>query len=377
MELFKGFLMGKLKKISEDYLLKRLHRKAMEKSLGDDKGRIEVLEELIIQLYTLYQISKSLSVATQLDEIFNESMDLIDGYMSVHEYCLFMIDENKNELSVKACHGFDEGEVEDVVFKLGEGITGSVAKNGESILIRDVAKDERYMHYKGKKTDVGSFLSIPLTIKKNEVIGVINIHKKEIDSFTQSDVELFTEIAYDLANAIEKAKVYEETKELSMRDDLTSLYNRRYCNDNLEKEFIRAKRYGRTFSVIMIDIDNFKMFNDTNGHIKGDEALILTANILKENVRKSDVVARYGGEEFIVLLPEIDHNGVLKAAENLRKAVEEAKYFNEDALPTGKFTITAGVATYPEKAESIIDLIDYADKALYAGKALGRNIVCA
>jgi diguanylate cyclase (GGDEF)-like protein len=371
----KGILMEKLKKISKDYLLKKLHEKALEKSKHSDKNRIKVLEELIIQLYTLYQISKTLSVATQLDEIFNESMDLIDGYLHVHEYCLLLLDDKKKKLLVKACHGFNKDELKDVTFKIGEGVSGTVVKTAKSILIKDVSKDDRYLHYKGNKNNVGSFLSIPLIIKDNEIIGVLNVHKKKINGFKEEDVALFSEIASDLANAIEKATVYEETKKLSMKDDLTSLYNRRFFNEHLEQEFLRAKRYNRTFSLLMIDIDNFKAYNDTNGHLKGDDALIKTVKILKKNVRQSDIIARYGGEEFILLLPEIDHKGAIKAAENLRKAIENTKYYNEDALPLGKFTVTAGVATYPGKSESIIDLIDYADKALYLGKASGRNTV--
>jgi diguanylate cyclase (GGDEF)-like protein len=375
MKSDKDILMDKLKKISEDYLLRKLHKKAYDKALDTDSSRIEVLEELIIQLYTLYQISKTLSVATQLDEIFNESMELIDGYLHVQEYCLFLFDEDKKTLLVKASHGFNDDEIKDVSFNIGEGVTGAVVKSGTSIMIPDVSKDDRYMFYKGRKNDVGSFLSIPLIIENNEIIGALNVHKKEANAFSEDDIDLFTEISSDLANAIEKAKIYEKTKELSMKDDLTDLYNRRYFNEHLEQEFLRAKRYGRTFSVLMIDIDHFKIYNDTNGHIKGDDALIRTVNILTKNARQTDIIARYGGEEFIVLLPEIDHEGAIKAAEHLRKAVEEEKYYNEESLPLGKFTITVGVATYPGKAESTIDLIDYADKALYVGKASGRNVV--
>lgn len=370
--------MEHLKKISDDYLLKNLRLKASKQSLSDCNGRVEVLEELIIQLYTLYQISKSLCIVTQLDEIFSESMELIDEYLHIHEYCLFLFDENNERLVVKASHGFPAQDMADVAFAVGEGITGSAAQRRETILVKDVSRDKRYLHYKKNLKTSGSLLSIPLIIhaRDREPTGVLNVHKEKVDGFSPEDITLFTEIASDLANAIEKAKTYEETRELSMRDPLTSLYNRRFFNDHLETEFVRAKRYNRTFSLLMLDIDDFKLYNDTNGHIKGDEALVRTATILTEKLRKCDVVARFGGEEFVVLLPEIDHEGALKAAENLRKAIEEAEYFNEGALPRGRFTVSLGVATYPGKAESIIDLIDYADKALYTGKTRGKNIVC-
>lgn len=370
--------MKSLKKISEDYLLKNLRIKASKQSLSDCNGRVEVLEELIIQLYTLYQISKSLCIATQLDEIFSESMELIDDYLNIHEYCLFLLDEDSGKLLIKASHGFPEQDVAELSFAIGEGITGTAAQLRETILVRDVGRDERYLRYKGDIKTVGSLLCVPLILngKSKELIGVFNVHKKEVNGFSQENITLFTEIASDLANAIEKARTYEETRELTMRDHLTSLHNRRFFNAHLETEFVRAKRYNRTFSLLMIDIDHFKHYNDTNGHLKGDDALVKTAAILTENLRKCDVVARFGGEEFIVLLPEIDHEGAIKAAEHLREAVAEAEFFNEAALPLGRLTVSIGVATYPGKAESIIDLIDYADKALYAGKSRGRNLVC-
>lgn len=374
----KDFDVESMKNISDEYLLKNLRLKASRKSLTDCNGRVEVLEVLIIQLYTLYQISKSLCIATQLDEIFSESMKLIDNYLNIHEYCLFLRDESSDKLVIKASHGFHGQDMADVEFALGEGITGTAAQRRETILVRDVSLDSRYLNYKNNVKNSGSLLCIPLIVnaRGNELIGVLNVHKSEVDGFTQEDITVFTEIASDLANAIEKARTYEETRELSMRDPLTSLYNRRFFNDHLETEFIRARRYDRTFSLLMIDIDNFKLYNDTNGHLKGDEALVRTAAVLADTLRKCDVIARYGGEEFTVLLPEIDHEGALKAAEHLRRAVEAAAYFNEEALPLGKFTVSIGVATYPGKAESIIDLIDFADKALYAGKSRGRNIVC-
>lgn len=370
--------MESLNDLADDCLLQSLRPQAALRPGTGDHGRVAVLEELIIQLYTLYQISKSLNIATQLEEIFNASMELIDDYLHVHEYCLFLLEDGRETLAVKVSHGFRDQDVAGLTFAVGEGITGTAALCRETILVADVSADKRYLGYKRNIKTVGSLLCIPLLTRapSRELIGVLNVHKAASAGFSREDLALFAEIAADLASAIEKARLYEATRELSMRDPLTALYNRRFFNDHLEAEFARAKRYGRTFSLLMLDIDHFKSYNDANGHRRGDEALIKTATILTDNLRRCDLVARYGGEEFVVLLPEIDHEGAMMAADNVRKAVAETGYFNERALPLGNFTVSIGVATYPGKAESAIDLVDYADQALYAGKARGRNVVC-
>jgi len=161
-------------------------------------------------------------------------------------------------------------------------------------------------------------------------------------------------------------------EELSNTDDLTKLYNRRYFMEVFELEFQRAKRYGSYLSFIMMDIDNFKDFNDTYGHLLGDEILLEVARILKKNLRVNDQIGRYGGEEFALMMPETDLKGAMVVAERHRKQVEDfTLHKGNEKL---KITISLGVATYPDpRVEKLDDLIKLADDALLEAKSGGRN----
>ncbi len=172
----------------------------------------------------------------------------------------------------------------------------------------------------------------------------------------------------------------EELKHLSVKDPLTELYNRRFLAERLPQEIKRASRYGRSLSLIMLDIDHFKEINDTHGHGTGDQVLKACAEVLQEAIRQDvDWAARYGGEEFLLILPETDHAGALVVAERLRR------HFAEEPLSVGDiqigFTASFGVSTYPhERHQGSLGaetLLEAADRALYQAKKTGRNKVCA
>ncbi len=161
-------------------------------------------------------------------------------------------------------------------------------------------------------------------------------------------------------------------EELSNTDDLTRLYNRRYFMEVFELEFQRAKRYGSYLSFIMMDIDYFKDFNDTYGHLLGDEVLVEVARILKNNLRVNDQLGRYGGEEFALMMPETDLQGATVVAERHRKQIENFTLHKDSEKL--KVTISLGVASYPDpRVESLDDLIKLADDVLLEAKSEGRN----
>jgi len=164
-------------------------------------------------------------------------------------------------------------------------------------------------------------------------------------------------------------------KELSRKDGLTDLYNHRFFHQLLETEISRADRYSRVVSLIMIDIDTFKRYNDSHGHPAGDVALRQLARVLRESSRSCDYVARYGGEEFTIIVPEVGIDSARRMAERIRKLVDETPFEGEDVMADGSLTISIGVATYPIQASGKCELIDSADKALYEAKSHGRNRV--
>lgn len=162
---------------------------------------------------------------------------------------------------------------------------------------------------------------------------------------------------------------------MSLTDALTGLSNRRYLELTLEKEFDRAKRYTKPLSVIMIDADDFKKYNDSNGHVLGDKLLVEIAEVLKKNIRSADFVARYGGEEFIILLPETEQQGAFDLAERIRKEIQKMDIEGKEKQPKGFVSISLGVSTYPSLVSDPIDLTKTADKALYEAKKKGKNQV--
>lgn len=193
--------------------------------------------------------------------------------------------------------------------------------------------------------------------------------------------EVFNDMVARLRQGREQLAVINETlrkknkelHELSITDSLTGLYNRKHLMETLENEVARSKRHKHDFSVLVIDIDHFKEYNDTYGHLAGDEVLSRLATVFKESVRSCDYVARYGGEEFILVLPEIGPEDGVKAAERIRKKVAKESFAGDGE--TIQVTVSVGVASYPKDGDDSQSIIRHADTALYKSKESGRNRV--
>ena len=180
-------------------------------------------------------------------------------------------------------------------------------------------------------------------------------------------VEAISSMKKDLDNRIEL------TQQLAITDSLTGLYNRRFFMEKLREEIKRNERFNHPLSIILIDVDDFKSYNDSHGHLKGDDLLRNLATILKKNVRSVDFVCRIGGEEFMVILPETDFAAAFKIAEGLRKAVEQYPFAHQESQPGGKLTISLGVATSVKGEKDLLKLVQTADDAMYQAKRTGKN----
>jgi diguanylate cyclase (GGDEF)-like protein len=177
-------------------------------------------------------------------------------------------------------------------------------------------------------------------------------------------------IAGQSAAVIQRLLMYEEMARLAITDDLTSLCNRRHFLDRLKAEIDRARRYEQTFSVAMLDIDNFKVVNDTYGHGLGDRILADMGRLLRKSARSSDLAARYGGEEFVIMMPMTGGLAAQMAGDRLREAVASHTFPRRK-----KLTVSVGLATYPEDGASAEELLHRADATLYEAKRSGRNCV--
>ncbi|MFA5142716.1 MAG: diguanylate cyclase [Candidatus Omnitrophota bacterium] len=224
-----------------------------------------------------------------------------------------------------------------------------------------------------KTLNTDFFVTVPLKAK-DKVLGAIlvdNIFNK--NPITKSDVKMLTMFANHAGLAIENSRLYEETVYLSNIDWSTKLWNYGKFQQRLSYELERSKITDTPVSLVMVDVDNFKHYNDTLGHIRGDSALREIAGVLQSKSRKVDTVARYGGEEFVVVMPNTVKEHARLFAERLRNEVEKL-FFEANSVPP--LTISCGVASYPEDAISKDDLIAKADMVLYEAKGAGKNRTC-
>ncbi len=162
--------------------------------------------------------------------------------------------------------------------------------------------------------------------------------------------------------------LFKEAEKMAMIDSLTGIFNRRCFDINLKKELNRARRYDKDFSLVMIDLDNFKNINDTHGHLFGDEVLRKFASLLNDISREEDVICRYGGEEFVLILPETSANGALALGERIRAGLKSGKFFKIHNI-----TVSGGISSYPYGWKTAVELVENADKALYEAKFSGKD----
>ncbi len=218
-------------------------------------------------------------------------------------------------------------------------------------------------------------LVVPMFVS-NRVMGSLQIFRTKADKpFTKEDAQLLWILSLVAENLLTREYANEGLLRFAFTDYLTGLRTRGYFEQQLELEFKRAERKQQKFALLMIDIDHFKILNDTFGHHVGDQLLRDVTSILMKDMREVDTVARYGGEEFVIILPETTETGAVFVAQRLRRAVDQAKFFAGSPHSVQHLTISIGVAVYDTDAQFKRDLIEFADAALYAAKHAGRNRV--
>ncbi|MCM8829239.1 MAG: sensor domain-containing diguanylate cyclase, partial [Candidatus Omnitrophica bacterium] len=250
-----------------------------------------------------------------------------------------------------------------------------IATKPYPVLINNLESFPKYRFLREK--NISSFILIPLKSKNDEISGVLGVFSKNNRNFSQKDLSLLRMISIPISLILENMELMEQTRVLSITDPLTHLYNRRHFQQCLEKILKGSGERKLSFSVAMCDIDNFKFYNDRNGHLAGDRVLRDIAGILHQNIKGLDIVARYGGEEFIMVFPETKKEIALKICDNIRRKVEEVEFTGEEFQPGGDLTISFGISEFPSDGNTADELIRKADMALYEAKKQGRNRVVA
>jgi len=365
-----------MKKGARDYVVKGpdfmdmmphvIHRVMNDLNLEKELAHAEnSLREREADLSILYDISLAVSQTIDMQELQNiilKTVTDLDMFHIEKKGGIFMIEDDRMDLVSYVDH--DESFLNlHKSIRVGDCLCGLAAKTGKVIVSTNCHRDSRHTITYPGMTPHGHII-IPL-IARGNVIGVLYLYLPADFQIDESKLKLFDSIGIQIGIAIENAKLYEETKKVSLYDPLTGLANRRMMDIMLEKNFARSVRLDKPLSAIMLDIDYFKQYNDSLGHNAGDSLLISLSAILLKETRKIDLVVRYGGEEFLILMPDTEKSKAAEVAERMRKKVE-------DALVV---TISLGVATYNKDMKTEEDLVFQADKALYQAKRNGRNRV--
>jgi len=318
-----------------------------------------------LELSVLYEVSSAMSRTINLNELFTIMFNTITGIdiLNVEDKgAIFFVEDDRLQLASHV--GFSDIFLDlHKNLKVGDCLCGLAAEKGEVIISSNCRKDRRHTIACSRSENHGHFI-IPLNAR-GQVVGVLCLYTHPDIDIDESKLKLLEAIGNQVGVAIDNARLHEETRKYSLHDPLTGLANRRMMHIVFERILNRAKRFDEPFSIIMLDIDHFKKFNDQFGHTEGDRLLKKLARIILEEVRQIDLAVRYGGEEFLVLLPETDSIKACDVAERMRKAVERQT----------KITISLGISSHKKSMKTHEVFISKADKALYKAKKNGRNRV--
>ena len=317
-------------------------------------------------LYNLIKITSSILDPIELSEKLIELLNISFGYSTIS---ILLVDEEHEHLEIVADQ--NRPGIISKKIKLGEGITGIAAQDGKTIYVPDVSKDKRYI-MGSEKTK--SELAVPIKHKGN-VLGILNLESPEYSAFSNTDIEYMELFADQISISMANARLMSTTWQQAITDELTSLYNYRYFINILEREVYEAERYNKSLTVLIIDLDDLKIVNDTFGHPIGDQLLKSVAKIISASVRKSDIVARYGGDEFGVILPGTDKEGGLTVANKIRENIKAIHLDMENIKNRLLLTASIGIASFPDDANNWEKLVVEADKAMYIAKEEGKDMV--
>ena len=243
-----------------------------------------------------------------------------------------------------------------------------------SLLVTDLAQDSRFKTVRAGN-EVRSVLAAPIVVER-QLVGLIRLNGFEPQMYTVGDLRILEALSLMASLALENLQLLAKLHEGAVRDNLTGLYTRKFFDERIGEEILRAGRFQTEFCLLMMDIDHFKRYNDTYGHAAGDQVLVRFSQVLGKLVRPVDFLARYGGEEFVLILPQVALAQAREMAENIRQMIAaEVFQFGTDAAARESVTVSIGLSNFPHEATIASQLLRVADYRLYQAKEGGRNRV--
>ena len=325
------------------------------------------------ELTIFHDVAKALTSSLDLDSILQTIMEKMAEYFRPATWSLLMVDEERDDLYFAIAVGERAEALKNVRLNIGEGIAGWVAKQGEARVVPDAKNDPFFADRVDQSTgwETRNVICVPLR-SKLRVLGVIQLVNVDMERFKEGELFFLQSLCDYAAIAIENARWVEKIQELTITDDCTGLYNARHLYKTLETEVYRSARFGYEFSVLFIDLDHFKVVNDTHGHLVGSRLLAEIGYLIKAQLRLIDFAFRYGGDEFVVLLPQTGKDQALVVAKRLIEDLRNTRFCQNEGLDLS-VRASIGLATYPQDARTTHDIIRQADGMMYMVKNATRD----
>jgi diguanylate cyclase (GGDEF)-like protein/putative nucleotidyltransferase with HDIG domain len=335
---------------------------ASEVSIAVENARLFAQEqERSQQLALLNNISRHAITTLNLEEMLTRIMEELEPVLRYHHVGVGILDYEAKHIVVRAEAGRRRSLGKQI--PIGEGMLGQVARTGEPAMVRQAGTSG----LKPVLPDSVSGLALPI-VYAEQLLGVFYVETAVLHEFSEPERLLLRTLADLLAGALHNALMFQRAQEQAITDGLTGVKTHRYLMEALSAEWKRATRVGRSFSVVLMDLDRFKAVNDLHGHLAGDTVLRRVGRLLEENCRRSDVVARYGGDEFVILMPETGLEQALQLAHKLRGWI-----VSDPVLREKNITASFGIAVFPVHGTTPQELLRLADAAMYLSKNQGGN----
>ncbi len=358
------------KRLAKERLQEDVHlaKEDLQKNAELEKA----LHRRIERFLDLHQFAETLKGIPTVPELVRRVVDETHNLVSHAEECvLYLVDDQNQRLEPAASDRAFSMEPPD---RYGSPFDLWVMRRTRPLLIEDAFNDFRFATV--RKESAGSLRSVcacPL-ITENKVLGVLRASSRATHAFSSDDLHVLDIIASLAAVTLRNRLLYDRMEELAIRDSMTGLYLNRYFQQRFREELARAGLKPTTLSLILLDVDHFKKYNDEFGHTAGDTVLKNIAKTIQRFIEPAEFGARYGGEEFALLLPNRDKKSAMKLAEAIREEVASQKLvLRRIERPV---TVSLGVASYPQDGKTAEELLQAADKRLYQAKDGGRNRVC-
>ncbi len=362
-----GKKINAVKKIKEVVNVVKLHWQQAEAFNSALSQRLE-------RYRSLRKIGESFSARLSIEDICQLAVETACEMISGTDVAmLFLVNESQQKLILSASKKV--AELPKIKSKTGDIFDKWVFKERQSLSVEDINEDFRfdYIPLRGERY-FKSLISVPM-INQSRIIGILRLNSREKNSYSFDDLRLLDFISDLASSAVNNARLYKTTEELSTKDSLTGFYIHRYLKESLIREVDRARINRSLLSLVMIDIDHFKDYNDKYGHSAGDKVLIGIARIIRNNtVKCSQLIARYGGEEFVIVLPDMGKDKARELAEKIRLDISRRIFFLRRKETS--VTVSAGVASYSDEITKSEELLKKTDFLLYKAKKEGRNKVC-